>query len=148
MPAERDLLGDRMRPYRDPRGRKKFKNTNALREHVAILAAGGLDRQDIADAIGCCEKTLRAHFLPELNQGKASKRGEAIAKLWELGMGGSVPALKAFLSLAEKGDSKPRMPAPAKAPKLGKKEQADLEARNAHRDTSWGRLLDTSESMH
>jgi hypothetical protein len=52
-----------------------------LRERVAVLRAGGMDREEIADAIGCCEKALRTYFLPELNEGKSAKRAEVVAKL-------------------------------------------------------------------
>jgi DNA-binding CsgD family transcriptional regulator len=142
-PAEddcaRDLLGDPLRDVRDPRGRKKLKVTNDLREHVAVLRAGGMERDEIADAIGCSERTLRTYFLPELNEGKSVKRAEAIAKLFELGMAGSVPALKAFLALGVKADAIPRLPRDAK---LGKKEQAKKDAHTAHQGGRWGALLE------
>jgi hypothetical protein len=137
--APRDLLGDPLREIRDPRGRKKLKVTNALREHVAVLRAGGLEREEIADAIGCCEKTLRTYFLPQLNEGKSAKRAEAIAKLFELGMAGSVPALKAFLALGVKADAIPKLP---KEARLGKKDQARQDAHTAHRGGRWGELLE------
>ena len=60
----RDLLGDPIGPYRDPRGRKKLIISNELRERVAVLRAGGMEREEIADAIGCCQKTLRTYFYP------------------------------------------------------------------------------------
>jgi hypothetical protein len=136
--APRDLLGHPLAEPRDPRGRKKLKVTNELRERVAVLRAGGMEREEIADAIGCCEKTLRTYFLPQLNEGKSAKRAEAISRLFELGLAGSVPALKAFLALGERADAIPRLPRPAK---LGKKEQALKEAHHAHVDSEWGELL-------
>lgn len=141
---ERDLLGDEVRAYRDPRGRKKFKNSNALQEYIAVCAAAGMENKEIADAVGCCDKTLRNRFFSALTKGKAVKRAEAITKLWELGIGGSVPALKAFLALTEKGAAVP----PPKAPrpeKLGKKEQAEIDAQSAHQDTGWDALLNPDE---
>ena len=150
--SDRDLLGDPMRPYRDPRGRKRFKSTNELREHIAVCAAAGMEHKEIADAIGCCDKTLRNRFFSELTQGKSVKRAEAIAKLWELGMAGNVPALKAFLALADKASVIPPAARPAreaKAEKLGKKEQAVVEAQTAHQDSSWGALLEPPDaSVH
>lgn len=140
-PRARDLLGDPITEYRDPRGRKKLRVTNELRDRVAVLRAAGMEREEIADAIGCSERTLRTYFLPELNEGKAAKRAEAIARLFELGMGGSVPALKAFLALGVKADAIPRVP---REPKLGKKEQAMREAHTAHEGSRWGELLETS----
>jgi DNA-binding CsgD family transcriptional regulator len=134
-----DLFGAPPAPYHDPRGRKKLKVTNDLREHVAVLRAGGMERDEIADAIGCSERTLRTYFLPELNEGKNVKRAEVVAKLFELGMAGSVPALKAFLALGVKADAIPRLP---KDPKLGKKEQAKIDAHTAHQGGRWGALLE------
>jgi hypothetical protein len=136
--ADLDLLGEPMTAHRDPRGRKKLKVSNELRERVAVLSAGGMDRIEIADAIGCCEKTLRTYFLPELNEGKSIKRAEAIARMFELGMAGSVPALKAFLALGVKADAIPRVPRP---PKLGKKEQLVADAQTAHEGSAWGDIL-------
>jgi DNA-binding CsgD family transcriptional regulator len=137
--AALDLLGDPMRELRDPRGRKKLKVTNDLRSRVAVLRAGGMERDEIADAIGCSERTLRTYFLPELNEGKSAKRAEAIARLFELGMDGNVSALKAFLALGVKADAIPRLP---REPKLGKKEQLLKEAETAHRGGRWGELLE------
>jgi hypothetical protein len=78
-----------------------------LRERVAVLRAGGMDREDIADAIGCCERTLRTYFLPELNEGKSAKRAEVVEKLFEMAIGGSVPAMTAFLALGVKAETIP-----------------------------------------
>jgi DNA-binding CsgD family transcriptional regulator len=136
-----DLFGAPPAPYRDPRGRKKLKVTNDLRSRVAELRGGGMERDEIADAIGCSERTLRTYFLPELNEGKAVKRAEAIARLFELGMAGNVAALKAYLAMGEKADTIPRLP---KDPKLGKKEQAVKEAQTAHQGGRWGELLEGS----
>ncbi len=139
--ASVDLLGDPLRDLPDPRGRKKLKVTKDLRERVAVLRAGGMEREEIADAIGCSERTLRTYFLPELNEGKAGKRAEAIARLFELGIEGNVSALKAFLALGVKADAIPRLPREAK---LGKKEQAVKDAETAHRGSRWGELLEAS----
>jgi hypothetical protein len=136
--ADLDLLGDPRSEYRDPRGRKKLKVSNDLRERVAVLSAGGMERTEIAEAIGCCEKTLRTYFLPQLNEGKSVKRAEAIEKLFALGIGGSVPALKAFLALGVKADAMPRATRP---PKLGKKEQLLADAHTAHEGSAWGDIL-------
>jgi hypothetical protein len=133
-----DMFGGPPAPYRDPRGRKKLKVTNELKEHVAVLRAGGMERDEIADAIGCCEKTLRTYFLPQLNEGRNAKRAEVIAKLYETAIGGSVPAMKAFLALGVKADTIPRIP---REQKLGKKEQLLKDAETAHHSSGWGDLV-------
>jgi hypothetical protein len=117
---------------------KKFNVTKVLRDRVAVLRSGGMERDEIADAIGCSERTLRTYFLPELNEGKAGKRAEAIARLFELGIEGNVSALKAFLV---KADAILRLPREAK---LGKKEQAVKDAATAHRGSHWGEVLENS----
>ena len=139
---EKDLLGETPSPYRDPRGRKKPKLTKELYDRVAILAAAGMDREAIADAIGCSERTLRTYFLPELNEGKSAKRAEAIARLYQLGViDGNVTALKAYIAMTERADCMPDVPSKAKTPKLGKKEQLAAEAHSGHEETGWGELL-------
>jgi hypothetical protein len=80
----KDLFGEPASPYRDPRGRKKLQLTNDLRDKVAVLRAAGMDRQEIADAIGCCKKTLETYFLPSLNEGRSAKKAEAIDKLYTI----------------------------------------------------------------
>jgi hypothetical protein len=133
-----DLLGDPLREHRDPRGRKKPRINNELRDRVATLSGAGMDRQAIADAVGCSERTLRTYFLPELNEGKSTKRAEVICKLFDLGMDGNVAALKAFLALSQKAEAIPRAAKPARP---GKKEQAIQEAQSGHQDSGWGELL-------
>lgn len=133
-----DLLGDPPAPYRDPRGRKKPHINSALRERVAVLRASGMSREEIAQALGWCERTLRTYFLPELTAGRHAKRAEIIMRLYDMAMAGSVPAMKAFLAMtAEKG-----APATARPVKLGKKEQALLDATSAPEGGRWGGLLE------
>ena len=76
----KDLFGEPASPYRDPSGRKKLKLTNDLSDKVAVLRAAGMDRQQIADAIGCCKKTLETLFftIAERRQGGQARRGEKL----------------------------------------------------------------------
>ena len=136
-----DLLGDPLQEHKDPRGRRKPRINNELRDRVAMLSAAGMDRQAIADAVGCSERTLRTYFLPELNEGKSAKRAEMLEALWIAGKGGNVAAMKAFLAFSDKADALPRVTAAAKSPKLGKKEQAVRDAEDGHHESGWGGLL-------
>jgi hypothetical protein len=137
-----DMFDGTSSPYRDPRGRKKLKLTNDLRNNVAVWRAAGMDRQQIADAIGCCKKTLETYFLPSLNEGRSAKRAEAIARLYQLGViDGNVTALKAYIAMTERADCMPDVPSKPKAPKLGKKEQLAADAHSSHEETGWGELL-------
>jgi hypothetical protein len=133
-----DLLGDPLREARDPRGRKKLKVSNELRDKVSILRAAGMEREEIADAIGCSERTLRTYFLPELNEGKSVKRAAVIEALYAAAMTGSVSAAKAFLALGAKADAIPPAPKPEK---LGKKEALLKASQTAHQGSEWGELL-------
>jgi hypothetical protein len=133
-----DLLGDPMREARDPRGRKKLKVTNELREKVAVLRAAGMERDEIADAVGCSERTLRTYFLPELNEGRSEKRAAVIEALFAAAIGGSVSAAKAFLALGARADAIPPAPKPEK---LGKKEALLKASQTAHEGSEWGELL-------
>lgn len=83
-----------------------------------MLRTGGMERDEIADAIGCSERTPRTYFLPEFYEGKSAKRAEGAAKVFEHGMPGSVPALRAFLALGVKADMIPRM---TREPKLARR---------------------------
>jgi hypothetical protein len=101
-----------------------------------------MDRQEIADAIGCCKKTLETYFLPSLNEGRSAKRAEAIARLYQLGVvDGNVSALKAYIAMTERNSFMPDVPGKPKAPKLGKKEQLAADARSGHEESGWGELL-------
>jgi hypothetical protein len=108
-----------------------------------VWRAAGMHRQEIADAIGCCKKTLETYFLPSLNEGRAAKKAQAIDRLFQLGVvEGNVSALKAFIALTERNGFVPNVPGKGKAtPKLGKKEQLAADAQNGHQDSGWGELL-------
>jgi hypothetical protein len=136
-----DMFGEPASDYKDPRGRRKLRITNELRDRIATLSAAGMDREAIAEAIGCSERTLRTYFLPELNEGKATKRAEAIEMLWAAAKNGNVSAIKAVIALTEKGQAAPPAPKPKPAPKLGKKEQLAAAAQAGHQESDWGKLL-------
>lgn len=135
-----DMFGGDARPYQDRRGRPKLKRINELRDRVAVLAASGMVYEEIAAAIGCSMPTLTKYFFKELTSGKARKTADMVAKLYEQGIAGSVPAAKAFLQMALKADALP----PPKQPKeqrVGKKEARLLESQTAHEGSGWGELL-------
>lgn len=126
------------------RGRPAFKATAALRRRVQELVACGMSQDDVARAIGCTTPTLQKHFAEELQTGAAKKRAEALGLLWKSARSGNVAAQKKLEELtkvaaAEAAFDSLRDPAPAKAPKLGKKEQAAEEAKGAGGPGSeWG----------
>ena len=81
--AMADMFDGTFSPYRDPRGRKKMRITNELRNRVAMLRAAGMTQEQIADAVGCSVPTLAQYFSLELNEGKSAKRAEMIDARWK-----------------------------------------------------------------
>ena len=99
-----------------------------------------MEREEIADAVGCSERTLRTYFLPELNEGKSVKRAEAVIEaLYAAAMAGSVSAAKAFLALGAKADAIPPAPKPSEARQEG--QLCSRRSQTAHQGSDWGELL-------
>ncbi|MEI9964393.1 MAG: hypothetical protein WDM92_06475 [Caulobacteraceae bacterium] len=68
-----DLLGDALRPLPDKRGRRKLRFPVEVYERVEeLLVADGFRQDEIADAIGISEPTLRKYFRPELKKRRRS----------------------------------------------------------------------------
>lgn len=136
-----DLFGETPSPYRDPRGRQKMKLTNALRDRVAMLRASGMTQQEIADAIGCSVPTLAQYFSLELNEGKAAKRAEMLDTLWKTAIGGNVTAMRTWLALNDKGVTPREIIRPKAEAKLGKKEQALVDAKATPNAGGWAGVV-------
>jgi transcriptional regulator with XRE-family HTH domain len=137
----KDLFGETPTPYRDPRGRRKMRISNASRDRVAMLRASGMTQQQIADAMGCSVPTLTEYFSFELSEGKSAKRAEMIEALWKSGMAGNVTAMKAWLAMSEKDVAPRGVVRPKVEPKLGKKEQALVDARAAPNQGGWAAVV-------
>lgn len=121
---------------RDKGGRPPFEPTAAQRRQVAISAGGGMSHEDIALALGIARNTLEKHFQGELSVGASKKRLEVLNALYRGAMKGNVAAAKAYLA------NEPRVAAPPPKPEpIGKKQQAEVEARTAADGTEWGSLL-------
>jgi hypothetical protein len=136
-----DMFDGTSSPYRDPRGRKRTRVSNDSRDRVAKLRASGMTQQEIADVLGCSVPTLVEYFSFELNEGKAAKKAEMIEALWNAGIAGNVTAMKAWLALNEK-DTAPRQAVRPKAePKLGKKEQALVDAKSKPNAGGWAAVV-------
>lgn len=121
---------------------------------------------DIAIALGISRETLEKYYEAELSTGANLRRMEALHGLYTAAKRGNAAAVKAYLSLTPElasprpgvGDDRPPAAAPAAAasnqaavtPKpavpLGKKEQAQADARTAHVGTEWDALLSPSST--
>ncbi len=123
-------------------GRPPFKPTTAQRRQVEELVSCGMSPPDIARALGIARETLRKHFADELAEGLARRRAEVIALLYKSARKGNVSAQKALdlatsravaqAAFVEDPDAAPR------PLKLGKKEQAQLDAATAGEGSEWG----------
>ena len=136
-----DLFGEQPSPYRDPRGRKKPRISNDSRDRVAMLRASGMTQKEIADALGCSVPTLVEYFSFELSEGRSAKRAEMIEALWNAGIGGNVTAMGKWLALTQKVAASREFVRPKVEPKVGKKEQALLDAKSAPRAGGWAAVV-------
>lgn len=134
-------------------GRPEFAPTVAQRRQVSIGAAGGLAHDDIALALGISRGTLLKHFDAELSTAAARRRLSWIEAMDKAARKGNVAAQKALLATTPT-ISVPGLPAEPKAPavkaaaqpaavkqpKLGKKEEAQVQA-SAPAGNEWDALL-------
>ena len=93
----------------------------------------------IAVAIDIHPQTLRRHFSEDLEVAVAKRTAAVMVARYRAAIGGNVAAQTKFLELAGAVPPKPKRK--AKPAKLGKKEQAQLDARTAGRGTEWEDLL-------
>lgn len=130
-----------------PRGRPQFKATAAMRRKVTDAIGCGISEDDIARAIGCSTPTLRQHFAEELLTGRAVRRVESVSLLWKSARAGNVSAQKKIEEMT--GATETMRPpgeglgagAGTKEPKLGKKDQAEADARTPDTSTPMGELM-------
>lgn len=153
MSAIFDLLGDPIPEGWNKRGRPPHLATERNRNKIIMLLAFGWSNERVARAVGVTVPTLRKHYFAELKvRDEARDRMDATIadRLWTEAMGGNVGAIKEFRKLVERNDlmvagraytGQPETPRPAKPPKLGKKDQARLDARTVPEGSGWDSLL-------
>lgn len=149
----------RTKPARKPKPRKPRKDakkkvaqtpavvgpTKAQREEVAIAAGGGMPDSDIACALGISLAELRKTYAAELSTGAFRSRMDLLRAMHSAGMKGNTAAAKSYLSLEPRSTAPPPDPPadgkPIKPEKLGKKDQANVDAVGAEAGTPWAGLL-------
>ncbi len=115
-----------------------------MRRKVSIAASAGMAHEQIALAIGIARGTLLQHYQVELTEGACKRRMEVIEAAQKAALKGNVSAQRLLLSLTPdigvptaeqegKGEPKPE--------RVGKKEQANLDAVGAEAGTGWDGLL-------
>jgi DNA-binding transcriptional ArsR family regulator len=139
-------------PMPEPRakaGRPEHVATDENRNKVMWLLVQGRTNKEIAAGIGVSQPTLRLHYFQLLQQRAvarlqldATRGAQLVAKV----LNGDVGAMKEMdrqlkrldesLVAQNFGDV-----APARVRRLGKKEQAELEAANAGEGSDWGNDL-------
>jgi hypothetical protein len=147
-----DLFGNPVRPGKGQRGRPPYEATEKDRNKVKLLLALGWSNTRVAAAIPVSEATLKRYFRAELKE-RDQMRDRLDARRFEIVMeqanAGNVGALKELTKMLERSDlmrAGQRMEKPAggqaktKVERLGKKEQAqlDAEAAGAGDDDEWG----------
>lgn len=136
--VEVDLLGDEIKPIRDPRGRKSYKRTKENQRLVITLRGAGWTQDDIAAYLGCDPKTLRKHFSRELDNGRAFLEGMAMQVLVQKMLEGHVGAAKHVLEQTKGRVPTGAKPDAGKSKPIGRKEQLMREADAP--PSSWGDL--------
>ena len=150
---EFDLLGDPVPANFGGRGRPEHVASEEKARLIIVLAAVGKSKPQIAEALGISEPTLRKHYFSarsrfKLKLGESRQRLEAkiYATLMREADAGNVTAIRTLWDRLDKLDLKQAqiaeaMRSQAKPEKLGKKAEADLRAKEAHKTSSWGDLL-------
>jgi len=143
-----DLFGDPVPENWGKRVRPPHVATQENRNKVSMLLAFGWSNDRIARAIHLDPKSLRKHYFPELRfRDEARDRLDAsyAMMLWRQVEAGNVSAIREFRDLLEHNDlmavGGQRREPDRKPPKLGKKEQAVVDAREPDTTTPLGRLM-------
>lgn len=150
-----DLFGDPVPSNWGERGRPQHVPTQQNRNRVSLLVALGWSPPRIAAALFVTAPTLRKHYFSELKFAQVA-RDRLVAqlglKLLEGVNAGNVSAIREFQKYLERNDlmvygqtapqqRKQAADKPVKAPKLGKKEQAEVDARTPDAGSTLGDLM-------
>lgn len=133
-----DLFGDETRLPQTGKGRPAHAPSRLTRNRVLLGLVRGLTNRDIAATVGVSVSTLKEHYSAELKVRKAARLKMEMRQLERLNAqaeDGSVAAEKELSArldrLRERDEHRKDAPAPkvAKAKPIGKKEAAEMAAR-------------------
>ena len=126
-------------------GRPSYEPTPKEREQVKTLAGLGIQHTDIAKVIGISAPTLRKHFAQELEVGHIQANAQVAQSLFRAATAKDKPSVVAaiFWLKCQAGwrEQDPPGDEPPTRPALGKKEQAQEDAKDADVGTGWDGLL-------
>lgn len=140
----RVLVVTRPKVEKRPNGRPPHAPTEESRRLVSVVAGAGMLHEEIAVMLGISQPTMRKHYEDELSMGAYARRAEVLAALYGAAVKGNATAARAYLAIVPGAAVPPADPdpVPTKAdPKLGKKEQAQVDAKTAQQGTDWADLL-------
>lgn len=104
-----------------------------------------MSHEAIAQALKIDPKTLRKHYEAELASGANLRRVMMLETLFSSGRKGNVSAAREYLKHAPQFEAltvpQSVVPEPAREPKRGKKEQAQVDAVGAEAGTDWDGIL-------
>lgn len=118
-------------------GRPAHKPTTVTRRKVTNAAACGMSHEEIAIGLGIHRHTLDKYYETELSTGALGRRMEVFDAMVTTAKKGNVSAQKAVLAMTP-GAAAPPVP---KDKPLGKKDQANADAKTAADGTDWNDLL-------
>jgi DNA-binding CsgD family transcriptional regulator len=123
-------------------GRPNHVALKENRDRVMWRRAMGWSESEIADELGISRNTLDKHYAKEMRTAKLRKQGEAMDLLVNSARNGNSSSIKTLFLLMNDPQRSANLEADkaiaeAKAPKLGKKEIANIQAHSAAVDTSW-----------
>lgn len=144
-----DLLGDPIPDGLGRRGRPAHLPTDENRRKIIVLMAFDKNEVQIAAALSISVPTLKKHYFRELAaklEARQRVEGKLLGALMKEVDAGNVSAIdKVFKRLDRhdlgRGIQPPAAARPVKAPKLGKKAQAEVDAHDNSGEGRWGTLL-------
>lgn len=117
-------------------GRPAYQPTERDRKQVKTLAGMGVPHEQLCKLIGVSKPTLEKHFRAELDTGLAEANAQVAQSLFKMATDKDRPNVAAAIFWMKAQAGWQDRPA-----ELGKKEQAEVEARTAEKDTGWDGLI-------
>lgn len=143
--ASVDLFGQPVRTSRRGRGRPQHEATAENRQKVLLWMLTERTDEEIAEALGITPRTLAKHYFHELGYRRTVRmhmEGKLLASIVEQVEKGNAAAMSLFDKKLDKlGLGRRDKPVATKPVKLGKKDQAIVDARNAGVGTPLGQLI-------
>ena len=126
-------------------GRPAHEPTEKLRGEVETLAAFGIPQEDIARVLAIDPKTLRVHYVDQLELGSIKATTKVAQNLFTMACKPTREGLQAaiFWLRVRAGWSEysPRFPTACAPEPLGKKAAAQADALTAGKGNEWGNLV-------